>query len=156
MLSKKGITPVIATVLLLMMTVSAAAGAYYWITTVQSSLQQDAQGAIASSGISGGFRISILSGGISCNGTSDEVTVYVKNAGTQTIPAGTWYSFLKNTQNIGVGTWSSSESAFNSGNTLTITFALDSGNGMSSGNTYTIQVSPSKGTSATTSCRATT
>jgi flagellin-like protein len=155
-MSSKGITPVIATILLLMMTVSAAAGAYYWITTVQSNLQQQAQGAVSSSGISGSYRVSILSGGVTCTASGNSITVYAKNSGADSIPAGTWYLFLKDTKGDNVGTWTNSTvvGVFSSGDTKSIDFALDSGSGMSVNNIYTMQMNPPKGTSATTSCKA--
>ena len=155
-MSSKGITPVIATVLLLMMTVSAAAGAYYWITTVQGNLQEQAQGAIIASGVSGNYRVSILSGGTTCVGSTNDITLYVKNSGPSDIPAGNWYIFVKNTQGVGVGTWinNSAVGVFNADSTTSIDFDLSGSGGISSGNSYTLQLNAPKGASATGTCRA--
>lgn len=43
-MSKKGITPIIATVILLMMTVAAAGAAYLWMTNLQGLIQTEVEG----------------------------------------------------------------------------------------------------------------
>ncbi|RLG17198.1 hypothetical protein DRN62_01815 [Nanoarchaeota archaeon] len=77
-MNKKGITPVVAIVLLLMMTVSSAAAAYYWMTTIQSDLQNKvAQNIQSTVGSAASLKIDAAE----CNGTSDNVKVYLRNPG---------------------------------------------------------------------------
>ena len=150
-LSKKAITPVIAVVLLLMMTVSAAAGAYYWVSNMQSGLQETAESTVMSSGLGGGYEIAILSGGIDCDATNDEITVFIRNQGSKTIPNGTWYIFVKDSSNNAVGTWINITTGDISSSSITpIKFNSTSDMGTE---TYTVQVSSPKGTTATTSCK---
>ena len=154
-MNKKGITPVIAIVLLLMMTVSSAAAAYYWMTTIQSNLQQQAQGAISSTGLSGGYQISALSGGITCeSGASGNIKAYVTNTGSNDISAGAWYAFVKTSTGTSQGTWSNSSWALGAGATGLLNMSKESGTDMSSSTQYTVQINSPKGTSATTSCTA--
>jgi flagellin-like protein len=159
-MNKKGITPVIAIVLLLMMTVSSAAAAYYWMTTIQSNLQQQAQGAISSTGLGGGYGVSALSGSTSCVYSSSgytNITTYITITGSNQMPAGDWYAFVVDSTGKSIGTWKmTGQSAVTSGNTQKIEFtnttATTSSNNISIGNVYTITINSPKGTSATTSC----
>ena len=153
-MNKKGITPVIAIVLLLMMTVSSAAAAYYWMTTIQSNLQQQAQGSISSTGLGGGYQISALAGGITCEaGASGNITVYLTNTGSNNIDSGIWYAFVKDSVGAAVGTWNSAATALNSGATSDIDF-INGTSTMTASTQYTVQINSPKGTSATTSCTA--
>ncbi len=151
-MNKKGITPVIAIVLLLMMTVSSAAAAYYWMTTIQANLQQQAQGAISSTGLGGGYQITALSGGITCNATDDTIQVFITNTGANTIPSGRWYAFVKDSVGASIGTWeNSSVPQLGSGNTMNINFTTSSGD-LQTSTQYTVQINSPKGTTATTAC----
>ena len=153
MFSKKGITPVIAIVLLLMLTVASAAGAYYWITSMQSGLQENAEGTIGSASMGGEYSITTLSGGIDCDSTSDEITVFVRNQGTLSIPSGTWYAFVKNTNGTETGTWDNTTlGSVSSSSVKKIIF--DSSSSMASGTKYSVVISSPKATTVTVTCTA--
>ncbi len=163
-MNKKGITPVIAIVLLLMMTVSSAAAAYYWMTTIQSNLQQQAQGAISSAGLGGGYGISVLSGSTSClyNGTTGtQVDAYLSVTGSNQMPIGDWYAFVVDSTGASVGTWSkTSQAALSSGVATKVEFTnvsiVTASYNLTKATVYTVTVNSPKGTSATTSCTGST
>ena len=73
---RKAITPVIAIVLLLMMTVAAAGGAYVWITKISQQLQDRTTQQM---GKDMSFK------GITCNATTDNVTITLYNTGEKAI-----------------------------------------------------------------------
>ncbi len=74
---RKGITPVVATVLLLMMTVAAAGAAYTWFTQMQGQLQTQ-----ATSDLQTEFRVKDLQ----CNAKPENtVKVSIKNSGSREV-----------------------------------------------------------------------
>jgi flagellin-like protein len=68
--SKRGISPILATLLLIVIAVAAIVVTYAWIMTYMSS-----------AGTQAGTKIKFDS--ISINATSEEVTIYVRNWGTE-------------------------------------------------------------------------
>ena len=98
MISKKGITPIIAVILLLMMTIAGAAAAFFWFVRMQSELQggtetfnEDLSTRISS-------RIEVVSADAQL---AENVTLFLKNQGTKTVSLSgvTMTMILKNADN---------------------------------------------------------
>ena len=84
--SKKGITPIIAVILLLMMTIAGSAAAFFWFVRMQSELQggtetfnEDLSAKISS-------RVDVITIDV---GSTDNITLFLKNQGTRTIDLST-------------------------------------------------------------------
>lgn len=90
MVNKKGITPVVATVLLLMMTVAAAAGAYFWMSSITGSLESQFGERI--SDIFGSVEAHIIM--MTCNATTNRLLPLLMNDGPGDIPTGSWIAIL--------------------------------------------------------------
>ncbi|MCW1296883.1 MAG: hypothetical protein OH319_04350 [Candidatus Parvarchaeota archaeon] len=86
-MNKKGITPVIATILLLLMTVAAAGTAYFWMVSVQSKIQTGVSTGIEQQLTQAQYQIKTV--GVTCNATSGIYSVSVMNIGPNDIPTGT-------------------------------------------------------------------
>ncbi|MCW1300652.1 MAG: hypothetical protein OH363_05120, partial [Candidatus Parvarchaeota archaeon] len=86
-MNKKGITPVIATILLLLMTVAAAGTAYFWMVSVQSKIQTGVSTGIEQQLTQAQYQIKTV--GVTCNETSGIYSVSVMNIGPNDIPTGT-------------------------------------------------------------------
>jgi flagellin-like protein len=96
-MNKKGITPIVATILLVLLVVAAGAGIYVWFTAITGDLQQQIeQGLQGLSGLGGQINVILI-----CEknpiGEPDMVTAIVHNVGTKNIPSGTWLAVLRNT-----------------------------------------------------------
>ena len=86
-MSKKGITPIIATVLLLMITVAVAGGVSVFLTSVQQRSQSDIEESTAL--ITSQTQQAISVSFVRCvSGASGNVTVVIRNSGTKRINEG--------------------------------------------------------------------
>ncbi len=76
MMSRKGVTPVVAIILLLMMTVAAAGAAYTWFTNMQDKFQEQAAGQIQT-------ELSVRD--LQCDADAEEVELALSNSGSTDI-----------------------------------------------------------------------
>ena len=89
---KKGVTPIIATVLLLMMTVAAAGAAYLWMNSLQSQIQNEVER--TANTVAGASELEFQYRFRKCNATDSsvyghtEIEAYVENTGQGNINQG--------------------------------------------------------------------
>jgi len=83
-MNKKGITPVIATILLLLMTVAAAGTAYFWMVSVQSKIQTGVSTGIEQQLTQAQYQVKLA--GVVCNNMTYKITIM--NVGPNDIPSG--------------------------------------------------------------------
>lgn len=76
--ARKGITPVIATILLIMMAVAAAGGAYTWITQIQDQFKERAQTSLDRS-------VDLIDLRCYKNSTGSYIDAFFKNSGERAI-----------------------------------------------------------------------
>lgn len=83
-LNNKGITPIISVVLLLMMTISIAGIAYTWLQRTQATIETSTEN--TTKRLLRGLKVKLRIEGydLACDGTSSNLTVSVRNAGTET------------------------------------------------------------------------
>ncbi|MCW1297933.1 MAG: hypothetical protein OH354_02545 [Candidatus Parvarchaeota archaeon] len=146
-MNKKGITPVIATILLLLMTVAAAGTAYFWMVSVQSKIQTGVSTGIEQQLTQAQYQINLV--GVVCNNTTYKPTVM--NIGPNDIPAGNATLVVTNGTTgatIAVSTTSSSTLTRNNVTTLTFTVSIN----MGAGNITGVKITLPGGVEGSASC----
>ena len=84
MISKKGITPIVAIILLLMMTVAAAGTSFYWLIKIQSQMQGGTEQ--YQENVFDRLASTVNWLDADYNATSEVLTIYLQNVGTTDIP----------------------------------------------------------------------
>lgn len=88
-MNKRGITPIIATILLLMMAVAAAAASFYWLVKIQGQMQGGAEQYEEKSFERMASKVNWIDAKYNGSGTHPQhgnLTLYIQNVGTTTIP----------------------------------------------------------------------
>ncbi len=143
-LVKRGVSPIVATLLLILIAIAAAAVLYVWVNTLSSSTTQYNPGNVASA-------ISIDAADLSTN----TLTAYVRNVGSNVI-SGVLNVYIYNQTGTLIATGQSGSVTIQPGQVQSIsaTLSFTTGNGISSGTTYTVKVVAPGGASAVASVTA--
>ncbi len=156
-INKKGITPVIATVLLLMMTVAAAAGAYFWMSSLSTQIETSTSAQVSQTLGSSGSSLSVIS--LICrnqtagSATQGNITVIIQNNGVEKIKAGTWYAILRNSEGNDLETNTTSLASVDSNGFTTLNVGFDEmKNGIDSTTDYSLKFTSPVGSSGTATC----
>ncbi|MGC8996673.1 MAG: archaellin/type IV pilin N-terminal domain-containing protein [Fervidicoccaceae archaeon] len=143
-LVKRGVSPIVATLLLILIAIAAAAVLYVWVNTLSSSTTQYNPGNVASA-------ISIDAADLSTN----TLTAYVRNVGSNVI-SGVLNVYIYNQTGTLIATGQSGSVTIQPGQVQSIsaTLSITTGNGISPGTTYTVKVVAPGGASAVASVTA--
>ncbi|MGC8564141.1 MAG: archaellin/type IV pilin N-terminal domain-containing protein [Fervidicoccaceae archaeon] len=143
-LVKRGVSPIVATLLLILIAIAAAAVLYVWVNTLSSSTTQYNPGNVASA-------ISIDAADLSTN----TLTAYVRNVGSNVI-SGVLNVYIYNQTGTLIATGQSGSVTIQPGQVQSIsaTLSFTTGNQITSGTTYTVKVVAPGGASAVASVTA--
>jgi flagellin-like protein len=143
-LVKRGVSPIVATLLLILIAIAAAAVLYVWVNTLSSSTTQYNPGNVASA-------ISIDAADLSTN----TLTAYVRNVGSNVI-SGVLNVYIYNQTGTLIATGQSGSVTIQPGQVQSIsaTLSITTGNAITQGTTYTVKVVAPGGASAVASVTA--
>ncbi|MGC8909652.1 MAG: archaellin/type IV pilin N-terminal domain-containing protein [Fervidicoccaceae archaeon] len=143
-LVKRGVSPIVATLLLILIAIAAAAVLYVWVNTLSASTTQYNPGNVASA-------ISIDAADLSTN----TLTAYVRNVGSNVI-SGVLNVYIYNQTGTLIATGQSGSVTIQPGQVQSIsaTLSITTGNQITRGTTYTVKVVAPGGASAVASVTA--
>ncbi|HEU97354.1 MAG TPA: hypothetical protein ENO36_00660, partial [Fervidicoccus fontis] len=145
-LVKRGVSPIVATLLLILIAIAAAAVLYVWVNTLSSSTTQYNPGNVASA-------ISIDAADLSTN--TRTLTAYVRNVGSNVI-SGVLNVYIYNQTGTLIATGQSGSVTIQPGQvqSISVTLSITTGNQITQGTTYTVKVVAPGGASAVASVTA--
>ncbi|PNV81430.1 MAG: hypothetical protein C0179_02765 [Fervidicoccus sp.] len=143
-LVKRGVSPIVATLLLILIAIAAAAVLYVWVNTLSSSTTQYNPGNVASA-------ISIDAADLS----TTTLTAYVRNVGSNVI-SGVLNVYIYNQTGTLIATGQSGSVTIQPGQvqSISVTLSITTGNQITQGTTYTVKVVAPGGASAVASVTA--
>ncbi|MGC8678232.1 MAG: archaellin/type IV pilin N-terminal domain-containing protein [Fervidicoccaceae archaeon] len=143
-LVKRGVSPIVATLLLILIAIAAAAVLYVWVNTLSSSTTQYNPGNVASA-------ISIDAADLS----TTTLTAYIRNVGSNVI-SGVLNVYIYNQTGTLIATGQSGSVTIQPGQVQSIsaTLSITTGYGITPGTTYTVKVVAPGGASAVASVTA--
>jgi flagellin-like protein len=143
-LVKRGVSPIVATLLLILIAIAAAAVLYVWVNTLSSSTTQYNPGNVASA-------ISIDAADLN----TTTLTAYVRNVGSNVI-SGVLNVYIYNQTGTLIATGQSGSVTIQPGQVQSIsaTLSITPGNAITQGTTYTVKVVAPGGASAVASVTA--
>jgi flagellin-like protein len=142
MLKKRGVSPIVATLLLILIAIAAAAVLYVWVNSLSSSATQYNSGNV-------GVAISIDAADLS----KRSVTLYVRNVGSSNVN-GVLSVYVYDQNGTLVASGQTGSVSLTTGQVQQVSASLTPSNSIVSGKVYTIKIVAPSGASAVTSTTA--